>query len=217
MSFLRPATAADLPALTDFLHARLDQAMFALSNLTTHGLGDQKPQQMRFWLHESGDKVQGILGLSGDGVAFPLFSSPDPGHWPLAAEILAGLKLTGLIAPPEDVAGLYHAITPDPWPAERDSTEPGFILDLAALTPPATTSFRLHRPTEADRPLMQVWRAQYVSEVLGVPAARADDVAAGQVDGFLARDSHRLLLRDGVAVAMTGFNAHLPDCVQIGG
>ncbi|MGB0904205.1 MAG: GNAT family N-acetyltransferase, partial [Mangrovicoccus sp.] len=36
------------------------------------------------------------------------------------------------------------------------------------------------------------------------------------VTAYMARDTHRVLFKDGQPVALTGFNASLPDVVQIG-
>ena len=61
------------------------------------------------------------------------------------------------------------------------------------------------------------WRQAYLMEIMGEDKAEAARKAARDIDDYLARGSHRVLLRDGIPVAMTGFNAVLPEIVQIGG
>nr|WP_302478065.1 GNAT family N-acetyltransferase [Ruegeria atlantica] len=48
-------------------------------------------------------------------------------------------------------------------------------------------------------------------------AERAHEQAKTDIAAYIERDSHRALLMDGQPVAMTGFNARLPEVVQIGG
>jgi predicted GNAT family acetyltransferase len=61
------------------------------------------------------------------------------------------------------------------------------------------------------------WRAAAMVETQGMPPDEAPAKAAKDVRAWLDADSHRVLLHDGRPVALTGFNAILPEIVQIGG
>jgi predicted GNAT family acetyltransferase len=98
----------------------------------------------------------------------------------------------------------------------KDADEPGFVLDLANLRVPLVTDATLV-PLRADhRTLLVLWRADYHRETLGTPEAQVAERAASEIDAYIQSDSHRMLLRAGQPVAMTGFNAILPEIVQIG-
>jgi len=101
--------------------------------------------------------------------------------------------------------------------AALDTEEPLYQLALDALKMPDVTGFDLIPLQDAPLPLMLAWRADYCEEALAFPNEEAMEQAVTDIAAYVARDSHRVLLRDGQPVAMTGFNATLPDVVQIGG
>jgi ribosomal protein S18 acetylase RimI-like enzyme len=102
-------------------------------------------------------------------------------------------------------AGLDRAAT------TLDADEPQFLLELDALRVPegATWLGPLDPARAAD------WRAAYERE-LGFGKADPEE-AARQVADWIAAGSHRMLWDGAEPVAMTGFNAALPDIVQVGG
>ena len=214
---LRSATAADSPALAEFLHAHATTAMFALSNLVNDGLGGDGRRQMRFWLCMAKGRITGAIGLSGQGFLLPVMPDATADHWRAAVAALRGLPITGVIAETSQAdrflrfAGLAGAAM------ARSEDEPGFTLALADLRMPDCAGFSLRRPGPPEREVLLCWRAAYHVEVLGTPRDQAGPQCAADIDAFLARGSHRLLLHAGQPVAMTGFNATLPDMVQIGG
>jgi predicted GNAT family acetyltransferase len=75
----------------------------------------------------------------------------------------------------------------------------------------------LHPLTAAPRDLLIAWRAQYQMETLEAPEEEAQGRAEREIAAYVASDSHRVLFKDGLPVSMTGFNAQLPEIVQIGG
>ena len=71
--------------------------------------------------------------------------------------------------------------------------------------------------SDGDRSLLIRWREAYHLESLGTEPGKARAAAQKDIDGYIQRDSHRLLMVDDQPVSMTGFNATLPEIVQIGG
>jgi len=214
---VRVATEADVPALQSFLRLHVDVAMFALSNLTNDGLGTYGARQMRFWLApDDNGRIVGALGLSGAGFLLPVLGDAADELASRAKELLAGERLIGISAAADQAALLIESLSLTA-PLARDANEPGFALDLARIVVPTASDARLLRLTHMDRPLLNEWRAKYHVEVLGTAPSEASAAAAQDIDAYLQIDSHRILEMSGSPVAITGFNAILPDVVQVGG
>ncbi|MGB8813006.1 MAG: GNAT family N-acetyltransferase [Paracoccaceae bacterium] len=214
---IRAAEPADRAALDAFLLTHADRAMFALTNLRQHGIaakgfGSAHPHATRFWL--VGPGVRWVIALSQAGMLLPVL--PHGADMAGLAGALAGVEISGAVGPVGQVRPALAALGLT-GRAVVDRDEPGFALDLAALILPAGKGAVLVTPGAAEREQMLVWRSAYNVEILGASVARAQKMAVAEIDAYLARGSHRLLLRGGEAVAMTGFNAILPEIVQVGG
>lgn len=205
----------DRAAVEALLTARLDQAMFPLTNLRTHGLSygefpSPHDHALRLWRSEDS-----LIALTRAGMILPLLAgNPDLAELPAA---LKGLTVTGAVGPAASVRPVLKALRLERFPTFTDRDEPGFALDLASLTVPDVLGTSLRPITPADLPLVTGWRQSYIAEALGSTGPEARAKAEADLDSYLARDSHRLLIHDGEPVAMTGFNAILPEIVQIGG
>jgi RimJ/RimL family protein N-acetyltransferase len=207
---LRPASPAESAALAAFLAAHIDSAMFLAASLHRHGVESAAPQALRFWRTGEG-AVTGVIGLAPAGFAAVLMPEGVPG--PALRAAFAGRRLLGISGPPAQVAAVRAALgVAQGVPAAR-GLEPLFRLALADLVLPEGDT-RLRPAVAADLDLLALWRHGFRSEIDGFPAdpeaARAD-VERGIVGGTL-----RVLESAEGAVAMTGFNAVLPDRVQVG-
>jgi N-acetylglutamate synthase-like GNAT family acetyltransferase len=208
---LRAATADDLPALTAFLRRYEATSMFPLSNLAGAGLNGGGPYGMRFWV--TGD-VSGAIGLTKGGMLHPQW----PGAADLAAAraVLAGAGVAGVIGPAGQVTALVAALGLCKAGREMDRTESGFVLDLNNLIIPEGPGV-LAALEAVDAGVLAAWRATYLTEVTGRPPDRAARQAPADIERWRTAKSHFVLLEAGVPVAMSGFNAVLPDVVQVGG
>ena len=130
---------------------------------------------------------------------------------------MAGCLVSGAVGPVACVRQVLAALGLDGLPARLDRDEPGFALDLAALRMPDAAGAVLVPASDAWRDVLVAWRAAYHGDVLGTVGRQAQDRAAEEIAGYIAEGSHRVLLRDGQPVAMTGFNARLAEIVQVGG
>lgn len=213
---IRAAGPDDRAAVEAMLLRRIDGAMFPLANLRAHGLGDRDfasdhNQATRFW--RMGDSS--LVALTRGGMLMPLLDA-DADLAPLRAG-LAGLTVSGAVGPAASVRPVLRALGLTGLPTRIDEDEPGMALNLVDLQRPDLPGALL-APLSADlRPIVVNWRAAYHIEVLGTPEPEAAPRAEKEFNGYLAANSHRVLLRDGAPVAMTGFNAALPEVVQIGG
>jgi RimJ/RimL family protein N-acetyltransferase len=214
MSF-RAASADEAANIAAFLYRDPDRAMFPLSNLTHHGMGQRGRYQMRFWL--KGPGIEAALGLSGMGMLLPVLPGLGADDLAPLRPLLAGEPIAGLIGPFEQAGPLCEALGLRDGDAEHMVDEPGFALDLSDLILPDDPALRLRLPDARDLPLLIRWRAAYRGEVMGTPPEQREAAARDDIETYIPRGSHRILERNGVPVAMTGFNAELPEAVQIGG
>lgn len=213
---IREAGPQDRAAVEAILLRHADAAMFPLANLRNHGLGQgdfgtAHAHATRFWMRES----DGVLALSRSGMLMPLL--PDPFDAAGFRPCLAGLAITGAVGPSRQLRPLLAGLGFSGGETLVDRDEPGFALDLSALRVPLADGAQLIPASASHRALLVNWRADYHETVLGTPEAQRQHRAGAEVDSWIAQGSHRLLLRDGAPVALTGFNAALPEIVQIGG
>ncbi len=191
--------------------------MFLLSNIAAEGMllwsedpAPGKPHAMRLWL----DGEEAVVGLTAGGNLI----AQCPGALPEGLrKALAGCEISTIVAPNGQVPRLIEALGLTDFPLRHHDEEPGYRLALADLILPDLRHFRSRPLADDDRTLLHGWRAAYLTEVFAVPPDEAAAKARTDVQGWIATGSHRLLLRDGVPVALSGFNAMLPQVVQVGG
>ena len=207
-----PDDRAEVEAL---LSASIAQAMFPLSNLRAHGLTkgafpSDHDHATRVW--RTGDS---LIALTKGGMILPILDgTPDLSGLKAA---LDGLTVAGAVGPAASARPILAALGLDRLPTNANRDEPGFTLNLDALAVPDYPETTLRPLTPTDLPFLTDWRETYIGEVLGLRGADARATAEADLDSYLARDSHRILLHHGQPVALTGFNAVLPEIVQVGG
>ncbi|WP_171175677.1 GNAT family N-acetyltransferase [Ruegeria sp. HKCCD8929] len=211
----RRAQDADVPGIERFLRARLQSSMFLLANLQNHGLTGDAPHAMTIWA--LGDEPRGVFGISRQGMV--LLQCPDCGEADLraATALIADREVTGIIGEAAQARRLMALAGWEHRAAKLNKDEPAFALDLARLVIPESSDTELVPLADVDRSIPVAWRAAYHAEVLGAHPDESRQLAEQDVSAYIERGSHRVLLADGQPVCMTGFNASLPDVVQIGG
>ncbi|TCK99343.1 putative GNAT family acetyltransferase [Shimia isoporae] len=204
----------DLDKVVVFLKERIQSSMFFLSNLEAHGLGSSDAYGMRVWA-QTGSTL-GVFGISNSG--FILLQAPDARavDWAATAPMWRGRKLLGCSGDSRQVADFLEATGLAGCPMAFNPEEPGYVLALDQMLIPDCAGFEVVPIDDSLRLLATQWRAVYHGEVLGTPEAQRYAAAAEDIDGYIARGSHRILFKQGLPVAMTGFNAQAGDAVQIG-
>ena len=210
---MRRATEADRAALVAYLAPRAPTSMFLLANLAEHGFDRGHKNAMRYWIATEGDAVTGVVGLSEGGSLMPQLPLDLVAQ---AVPMLDGERVALMLGPAEQVRPLKAALGLEAAPVQLDRDEPQFVLEMADLRVPEGPG-GLVPLTEAPRPLLEDWRVAYDLEAFGGDPVAARARVAGDLDGWIAKDSHRVLMVEGRPVSMTGFNARLPDIVQVGG
>jgi GNAT superfamily N-acetyltransferase len=209
---LRRAGAPDVPGLTALLRRHEQTSMFPLSNLDAGGLDGPGPHGMAVWLAGNG---HGMVGVTRAGMVLPQW--PDAADWPTLRPALSGRDLAGVLGPADQVRPLIAALGLRDAPRRHDADEPGFVLQLAALVVPPGDGDLLTPPDAAPLDLLALWRSAYLAEVFATPADEAARTGRADAARWQAEGSHRVLWQDGQPVAICGFNATLPDVVQVGG
>lgn len=207
---MRRVTPDDLPQVRAVLEAQVHLAMFPLNNLAHYGLDGDDAYAPRMWISAEGTDV---LTVTQNGMVMPFLPS---GDYAAAAAVLAGQRVSGVIGRAGWARGLIAAAGIDASAATLDQDEPQFSLVLDNLIVPDGPG-ELIPLQDAPRDLMIAWRVDYDVEALGTDRAKAAATMPAQVDRTIARDSHRVLMVAGQPVCTTGFNAILPQAVQVGG
>ena len=164
-----------------------------------------------------------VVGAAAHGWNDMLLVQADEAVGELASAVVAssGRTVTGLSGPLEQVVTARKVLGLAEQTALLDSDEVLMSLALDDLRVPRTLAegrVRGRRAVKSDRDRLVAWRAAYLAEVAGKqPGAELDAEAADGIDASLAANCVWVVADDDAIVAMSAFNAELPDCVQIGG
>lgn len=204
---------ADIAAIEPFLRDHITTSMFPLTNVLNHGIDGGHPRAMAFWRHPETGPITDLLGVSEEGIVMPCFTTA---QGEAAAKVLAGRSLIGIIGATQACRAMRDALGLQGAAANIDSDEVLFTLALDDLRMP-DTDLRIIPFADAPRDVIVPWLQAYLGETLGTPIADAQQESHDRFDNFSAAGSHVVLMDGDEPVAMTGFNARLPDIVQIGG
>lgn len=210
----RAATEADVARVLPFLDAHIQSSMFMLENLSLHGLGSDHPNALTLWVQEVGD---GVFGITNSGNVLMQMPDAHVSEWQAAGQLLVGRDVNGVLGDAPQVRGFVAANDLGAHPCQLDSDDPGFLLDLDDLTVEMRPDEELISVRDAPRAVMDAWRIAYEIEAVQAPPEAACIKGPKDIDQFIARDSHRVLLAEGVPVAMSGYNTTYEDTVQVGG
>ncbi|MDB2407935.1 N-acetyltransferase [Jannaschia sp.] len=203
------ATDSHHGALARALSRTPHRTMFLAGNLAEHGVeGTGHSRATTYWIDDA--ITPGIvLGLTEYGMV--LIEAPDDADLTEAAACLRGRALRGVSGPAGPAGALMRVADLEEAPTAMKEDEPQFLLDLADLQIPDGPGV-LGAP---DRDVAAAWRLAYERE-LGMGGDDPEE-AAQQVDDWMAQDRYRMLHGTAGPLALTGFNAALPEIVQIGG
>jgi len=211
----------DLGAIEAYLASRADTCMLLRSNLRAVGLAWSGARfQAEYVVARRGGAIVGVAGHTWNGLLL-IQTDERAGELAIAAVARSGRRVSGFMGPYDQATTARTALGLDATPAIQHDDESLMALSLdALLVPPrlAAGAVRARLATAADRGTLIPWRAEYMIEGRLVPADRdPTDRATEGIDISIADQRLWLLEEDGAPVAMSAFNAVLPDCVQIGG
>jgi len=225
MASIRVLGAADDAAMRAFLAPRATSSMFLLSNSRAAGLVDEgKTFQATYVGAFENGELAGVAAHCWNGVL--LVQAPAELVSPNTLRALAhaalansGRTIAGFSGPADQVAVARRAFEL-PAPA-LDEVEGLYALALADLRVPdalANDNVTCRRPRDDEHAQLAAWRRAYHVESLG--AADGDQLAAKaarEIADLVSFGTLWVLEAGGVCVAMTAFNARIPDMVQVGG
>jgi len=213
---------SDYPALEAFLLQRRDTSMFLRSNALAAGLVfDGQRLQATYVGGFRGGHLVGVAALCWNGML--LLQAPEQLEDIIErVTIDSPTPVRGLSGPAAQVRAARSALGLDAAPALLEEDEELFSLDLVGWSPPAQLAreprVSCRAPLPSERSLMRAWRFAYEVESLG--REPDDDLARAQSDGWLDAqlddDVAWVAVAGGVPVSFSGFNAVLPDIVQLG-
>lgn len=207
------ASETDLPEVKAFLNARVIQSMFPLANLDAHGLNGDHPRSPSFWLTKKDGEITDVLTVTQEGVLMPQCPTKT---WVGVKEALKNRDLSGIIGPADQARSLQDMLGLKAAPTTLDHDEPQYELALKDLIVPDGRG-DIVPLADADREDMIAWRTAYDIEALNTPIDEAGPIATRDYESYVANRSHVALMDGDTALCTTGFNARLPDIVQIGG
>ena len=210
---MRPATHEDIPEIDGFLARHGASTMFLRANLARHGLNETTHPHGTEYFLEGDSGVTGVFGISNAG--FVMGQGTD---WSGFSDMIAGRDILGVNGAREQVVAAREALHLAGAEFALDRDEPHYRLTLSDLDEAALGPQTLRRPVEADMPLLKAWNAAYTIDTLGATdGAENDAEAVARSERMISEGYGRLLFDGDRPVAMTAFNAELPDMVQIGG
>ena len=211
----------DEVALDAFLRAHAASSMFLRSNLRAAGIEDRgETYQARYVGLFRRDELVAVVAHCWNGSL--LLQAPVAADRLAAAAVAAsGRRIRWVVGP----AAQVETVLGSPLIAGRipikKSREELMRLDLDELkVPPALAagSVRCRRGVESDFEKLAEWRVDYEEEAFGRTASAAiAREARAEVERVSKAGAIFVLETADERVAMCGFNARLPDTVQIGG
>lgn len=219
---IRLLEPGDEAALEAFLRGRSDTSMFLRGNLQDGGLSyaGEAYQGRYHGCFDRHGEMSGVLGHFWNGMIQP--QAPEPVLVrKLAAALLAGpdMEISGFSGASVQVDDLINHLGLNEADFRLRVKEQLFSLMLDHLIIPeqyADSKLVTRLATDVDLPLLAAWRQQYDAETsLGNPGDIEN--ARLTMNKLVEHGRCWVLERDGTPLAMSGFNAVLPDCVQVGG
>lgn len=203
---LRPATAEDAPAIDAFLTGHAESSMFLRASLHRFGPeGGGSDRAMKLWVDADGP-VTGVIGHAPSGYV----SVQMPQGVPEAVRrAFAGKQILGVNGPVVQAAEVARLLGLSATP----HAEPLYRLSLDELAVPDGPG-RLRAVTMADFDRLAPWRQAYRREIDGFETGLEE--VRDWFEAWVGDDRLRVLEEAGTPLAITGFNAVLPDTVQVG-
>jgi GNAT superfamily N-acetyltransferase len=210
----------DEPELERFLLPRADSSMFLRSNSYHAGLVDEgEPLQGTYAAGRRDGAIAAVAAHYWNGIVVVQGDVASVGEVARFAVARSGRAVHGFSGPWEQLVAARTGLGLAERQAAFDSRDDLFTLALDELrVPPALAdgTWTCRHSTSADIPQLAAWRYAYHLDLLGAkPSPEAEARARAEIERNV--EGWWLLVVDGAVVAMTAFNAELPDCVQVGG
>lgn len=216
----------DEAEIETFLRPRLAFSMFLLSNMRLSGLDFQpRPYHGEYFGAFDGEALCGVVAHFWNGVL--QVQAPDHAAALVRTALQASRRpFNGLLGPLEQALAARQGLDVPAGRIQVDSGEYLYRMELAGLRVPellVSGGARARRLSSAtaqpdDLELVTRWRAEFLIEAMNEPDEPRTYQEARRNALRNIEDGRTWLLEVlGRPVAMTGFNAVLPEAVQVGG
>jgi uncharacterized protein len=210
--------SGDEDELERYLTAYIDSSLFMLSNLRQAGIDfvEGRPYSANYWAVKRGRRIEGVLAHSWNGMVLlqvPTSYLPD-----LVSTMLVQSTrfIAGFLGPWEQVEQSHLLMVQRSSPQlVSSSREILYTLDLSSLEVPsglAVDSVEAGLATLDDLSDLISLREAYSLEALGKSRDEEENLRR-----MIAEQSLYVLKHQGKILSITGFNARLPEIIQIGG
>jgi RimJ/RimL family protein N-acetyltransferase len=217
---MRILTQADEPALSAFLAATPETAMFLRSNLRQAGIVDRgQPYQGTYVGAFKGKHLAGVGAFYWNGnLMLQCASDTAPKLAETALAAASPRACSGVLGPLPAVAAAIESPCFAAQRARVAARQLLFAADLAALPAPSDIVARVRRANLRDRDMLAAWRHDYLCETQGAaPGEATAKQAADEIARAIDENRAWVLCMGDNLLAYAGFNATLPDMVQAGG
>ena len=205
----------DLHALDVFLAAHADTSMSLRSNLRKIGMGRRHHPLSGCYFGAVSDD-----GASNGNVFVQTGGAPVPRGLIDVFCLENTQPLAGFFGPADQAQNVIDMLGMGDAVFTINACDAFYRLDLANLIVPQNArsdSFQMVDAERIDRNTLLRWLRAYEIEALGGQDTPAlDSRVAGRLVHALNDRNMWALIVDGVAVSLSGFNAELPDMVQVG-
>ncbi|KZL05462.1 Acetyltransferase (GNAT) family protein [Pseudovibrio axinellae] len=220
---IRKLSNDDAYAVEAFLMSRAFSSMFLLSNMDKAGLEyTGEAFSGEYWAaYDKANEIQGVFAHFWNGNL--MAQAPDPeARQALTTHFLANAErpLAGVLGDSEQARPILNTLNLPDHAFNTNRSEGLYQLELDKLHLPEGASsarFKLISAAEAQKSLLSSWLKDHELEALGAePTQKHEEHIRTRVKQMQAGHSAWVLLDEGQPVSLSGFNATLPEIVQVG-
>lgn len=224
MSSIRILSAGDESRLAAFFERAPDRSLMQRSNLARAGAGWYGQRYGGVFAGAfDGERLTGVIAHYWNGFLLPLVGDIARDFRPLLEGLLDAtpLQVNGVVGDWDQVSATLMHPRVNGRAVRRCAREILFGLPLETLRVPEALGHGeiTVRPIEADDvPMLTAWRIEFLVDTFKLARGSATfDEAAHELGAALEEKRGWVVEADGRMLAYSGFNAALPDVVQVGG
>jgi len=223
-SDVRILGTADETRLAAFFERSPDHSLMQRANLARAGAGWSGQRYGGVFAGSfEGERLTGVIAHYWNGFLLPLVDDIGRDFRPLLEGLLdaSPLPVNGVVGDWDQVTATLMHPRINGRAVRRRAREILYGLPLDSLLVPAPLRYGeiTVRPIEADDvPMLAAWRMEFLVDTFKLARSTATfDEAANELGAALEEKRGWVVEADGRPLAYSGFNAALPDVVQVGG
>ncbi|AMP88217.1 GNAT family N-acetyltransferase [Legionella pneumophila] len=222
MMNIRQLKSGDEANLETFLKSHTDKSMFLRSNLYHSGLHYQdKPFHGDYFASfDNSETITGVLAHYWNGNV--IVQCPDLNVLRTLVDTFqksVTREIAGILGEEQQADVVIKHLQLEHIDYSVNYPDGLYELNLQNLVMPGNTGgYQLKEAKHCDKRLLYEWFRAYHIEALGAEddSSRLKDQVENEVKSTLQGNERWILEVDGIPVSLCGFNARLPDIVQIG-